>query len=242
MRLPFTKIQVTPKQIALGVAVLVVLLGMSVGYHYIDMPALHARAQRLSGPMVLGLLAVLPLVGFPVTLLHVVAGVRFGPWLGLAAVAGATLFHLTASYLLVKAVPHFFAPKLEAIRQRIPRGAHGPVTLFTLLLPGAPYWAINYVLPLISVRFWVFMGIAFPMHVARSTISIYFGDASDHLTPARLAVVAGYWAVILPSCALSYRWLRQRLKDPPPTANGRKRPASAGSAGPKPAAAGARSK
>ncbi len=242
MQLPFTHLKVTPRQVTLAVIVLVAIAGMSVGYRYIDLPALHARAQQLSGPAVFGFLAVLPLVGFPVTLMHVIAGVRFGPWLGLAVVAGATLFHLCASYALVKLMPNVFAKRLEAFRKRIPRGAHGPVTLFTLLLPGAPYWAINYTLPLIGVRFWVFLGIAFPIHVARSTVSIYFGDSSDHLTPARLAVIAGYWAVILPSCALSYRWLKRRLKDQPPAASGRRRPASGGSAGPRPAKAGAHSK
>src|SRR5688572_29728774 len=44
--------------------------------------------------------AVLPLTGFPVTLLLLAVGARFGFWPGLAATAVATVIHLLASYPL----------------------------------------------------------------------------------------------------------------------------------------------
>jgi uncharacterized membrane protein YdjX (TVP38/TMEM64 family) len=142
--------------------------------------------------------------------------VRFGPWMGVGLVALATLFHLLASYALVKAMPQFFARRLEGLRRRLPRGAHGPVALFVLLLPGVPYWAINYMLPLAGVRLRVYLPIALPLHVLRSMISIWFGDASDHLTPARLLVLVAYWVVVLTGCGLAWRWLKKRLEDLPP--------------------------
>src|SRR5947209_6946371 len=58
-------------------------------FHAIDVDGLHERAAQLNGFAAFALLTLLPLVGFPASLLHVAAGFRFGIPLGLALVAAS---------------------------------------------------------------------------------------------------------------------------------------------------------
>jgi uncharacterized membrane protein YdjX (TVP38/TMEM64 family) len=207
---------------ALSVAALVTL---SLFYRHVDPAALHARAARLNGPVVFAAVALLPLVGFPVSVMHAVAGARFGLGLAIPLVALALVLQLFASYGLVRLAPVFFAKRLAPLRARLPKTAHRPLTLFTLLLPGAPFFAQNYVLPLVGVPFRTFFLIAFPLHLFRSLIGVLFGEVSDHLTPAGIAGFGLYAVTVSLACAWSFRRLRAQLQDRPPAEGGPTRPA-----------------
>lgn len=198
--------------------IVIALAALSVFYRHIDPAALHARAARLNGPAVFAAVALLPLVGFPVSVMHAVAGARFGLAVAIPLVALALVLQLLASYGLVRLAPGFFARRLAPLRARLPRTAHRPLTLFTLLLPGAPFFAQNYVLPLVGVPFRTFFFIAFPLHLSRSLIGVLFGEVSDQLTPAGIAGFALYAVTVTLACAWSFRRLRARLQDPPPAA------------------------
>lgn len=193
----------------------------------IDVAELHASAARLDGPAVFGALTLLPLAGFPVSVLHVVAGVRFGTATGLALVALSILLQLLASYALVRLAPAFFMRQVDPLRRRLPPGTHRSVTVFTLLLPGAPYFAQNYVLPLIGVPLGTYLAWGFPIHVTRSIAGVVFGDLSDDLTPARLAGFGLYFLTVTLLCAWAFRTLRSQLRAPPPAGDDRRRRASA---------------
>lgn len=191
------------------------------------MAELHAWAAEIDGPLVFGLLVVLPLLGFPVSVLHVAAGIRFGTALGLGLVALSILLQIVTSSWLVQAQRARFErwAWLQTLRERIPPGSHPAVTLFTVLLPGAPYTAINYVLPLLGVPLRTLLAVALPVHAIRSTITVTLGDQSDELTPGRLAWLALYALAILLASWAMYRRLRSQLADRPPAAGDRKRPA-----------------
>jgi len=199
---------------ALGCVALVLV------YRQIDVAALHRRAEGVNGVVVFALMTLLPLVGFPVSVTHAVAGVRFGLPLGIALVSLSIVLQLLASYALVKAAPRFFAQRLASLRARLPRTAHTPLTLFTMLLPGVPYFAQNYVLPLAGVPLGTYLRWSIPIHIARSIVGIAFGDMSGDLTPARLAGFAAYAVFITVACTWSFRRLQRRMKDPPPVAGG----------------------
>lgn len=196
-------------------------------HQQIDVAAIHARADEINGWLAFGLLTVLPLLGFPVSILHIAAGIRFGVGVGLGVVALSILLQLLASYAIV----HRWRATLEKtrwvrrVRERVPEGAHASVCVFTVLLPGAPYAAINYVLPLLGVPLRTYLLCCWPLHVLRSTITVIFGDQSDRLTAARLAVLAGYALTVLGASFLTYRRMRSQLEGPPPTAGDRKQPA-----------------
>lgn len=198
-----------------------------VVYSQVDVEAVHAQAVRFNGGAAFALLVVLPLLGFPVSVLHVAAGIRFGAALGLVLVSSSILIQLLASYAIVRIWRQRFehARWVQKIRERIPDGAHASVCIFTVLLPGVPYAAINYVLPLIGVPLRTFVVCAWPLHTLRSTVTVVFGDQSTHLTAARLAVLLAYALLIAGASWWTYRRMQSQFEGPPPVAGDRKQSA-----------------
>ncbi len=196
-------------------------------YHYGDVEAVHRAAAGLNASVAFALLVVLPLVGFPASILHIAAGIRFGGKLGLALVALSILLQLLASYAIVQVWRERFDRWrwLRKVREQLPTGAHPSVCVLAVLLPGAPYAAINYTLPLIGVPLRIYLLCCLPLHVLRSTVTVFFGDQSASLTASRLAVLAGYAALIFVASWWTYRKVRSQLEGPPSAAGGRKQPA-----------------
>ncbi|HEY0946238.1 MAG TPA: hypothetical protein VGD81_13255 [Opitutaceae bacterium] len=218
MQIALGRITLTGRQAA-GLALLLAAgLMLTAFYRQIDLQAIHQRAESLNGVLVFVLLTLLPLAGFPVTIAHAAAGIRFGLGWGFVLVAFSILLQMFASYGLVRMAPGFFARRLEPVRQRLPHAAHQPLTIFTMLLPGAPYVAQIYVLPLAGVPLQTFIAWSFPITAARSVIGITFGDVSDNLTPLRIAGFCLYGLAITATCAWSFQRLRARLADPPAAA------------------------
>jgi len=207
------------------VTAVVVAAALALLYHRIDVNAVRDAAAKLNGGLAFALLTVLPLVGFPVSVLHVAAGVRFGVPLGLTLVWTSILLQLLASYGLVHWKRRFFAHRFKSIREKIPKGAHAPVTVFTMLIPGAPFFAQNYTLALLGVPLRLYVGICLPMHAARSSIAVIFGAESRHFTPARLVLILLYVAAIVGASWWALRRMRATLEDQPAVASGRKQPA-----------------
>ncbi|MET0263168.1 MAG: hypothetical protein ABW223_09740 [Rariglobus sp.] len=210
--------RITPKQWALLVAAALAFAGLIYLYRLIDIEALHHRAEGMNGFAVFVVMTVLPMFGFPVSVLHVIAGVRFGTGLGLALTSISIFLQLLASYALVKAAPSFFARWVEPLRKRLPEAAHTPLTQFTMLLPGAPYFAQNYVLPLVGVPLGTYLVWGFALHAVRSIVGVIFGHESDNLTPWKLVGFGIYSVAIGLTCAWSFRRLQRRMKDQPPVA------------------------
>jgi uncharacterized membrane protein YdjX (TVP38/TMEM64 family) len=202
-RAPASRIPWRTIVIAVVVCVAAALLSRKI-----DVAAVHEYAARLNAGVAFLLLTILPLAGFPVTPLHVAVGIRFGVKLGLLLVAASVLLQLLASYALVHLFRDKFARRLKPVRKRIPQTAHSSMCLFTMLLPGVPYFAKNYVLPLLGVPFRTYLLICLPIHVARSGVAIIFGDESDDLTPARIAGLAVYYSITL----LVSWWMFRRLR------------------------------
>jgi uncharacterized membrane protein YdjX (TVP38/TMEM64 family) len=198
-----------------------------VVYSQIDIEAVHQQASRFNAGVAFALLVVLPLVGFPASLLHVAAGIRFGAPLGLALVSLSILIQVAASFAIVRVWRQHFehARWVKKIRERIPEGAHASVCVFTVLLPGVPYAAINYVLPLIGVPLRTFIACAWPLHSLRSTVTVVFGDQSDQLTAARLAVLLVYAMLIVAASWWTYRRMQSQFEGPPRVAGDRKQSA-----------------
>lgn len=185
-----------------------------------DLRAAQAVAARTNGPLVVLGLVVLPLVGVPVSFMHAVTGARFGlPW-GMAFVGVSLLVQLAASRLVVRAAPGFFARRFGWLRRRLPPATHRSFALFTLLLPGAPFCAQNYVLAIARVPPRIYYGYSFPLHFARSLLGVVFGGWSEDLTPARMAVVATYAVCVTVACGLAFRRLQSRWQSRPPAAGG----------------------
>jgi uncharacterized membrane protein YdjX (TVP38/TMEM64 family) len=214
-------VQITPRKIGWALLAVVACVAIALLYRRIDPDAVQSWALRMDGWAVFGALTLLPMFGFPVTILHVAAGVKYGFWLGLLLVGVSIFIQQALSYWLVTLMPDFFARRFAGLRDRLPRTAHKSVTLFTLLMPGAPYFAQNYVLPLVGVPFGIYMWIGVPMHWVRSIIAVIFGEVFTEFTWQRAVGFALYGATIMLIWGWSFRRLRAQLQDRPPAAGGR---------------------
>lgn len=210
------------RRLALAAAVVVACAALAVFSKQIDVHAVHAWTEGINGAAVFALMVVLPLVGFPVSVTHAVAGMRFGLGLGFGLAALSIILQLLASYALVHAAPRLFERRLRRWRERLPEGSHGPVTLFTILVPGVPYFAKNYVLPLIGVPLRTYLLWAGPIHIARSVVGVALGHLSDELNPLRVTAFVVYFLAITLGCAWAFRRVRAQVKDRRPAAGGRK--------------------
>ncbi len=204
-------------------AVIALIAGAwALAAHGVDMRMVHEKAARLNGGVAFALLVVLPLLGFPIALLHIAMGIRFGVVVGLALVALSLPLQLAAFYGLVRWRKEFFRNKFQALRGKVPPNAREAAAVFTLLIPGAPFFAQNYALALMGVPFRKALRWAWPLHLLRATITVVLGDQSDRLTPGRVAWLAAYALLLLVALAWSYRKLHSRLQGRPPAGNGRK--------------------
>lgn len=219
----FFDFRVTRRRIVFAVAGVIALVAVVLLYRTIDVAALHRRAEDVNGVLIFALMTVLPLLGFPVSVAHAVAGVRFGFAPGLAWVAVSIVLQLLASFALVKAMPKLFARHLKPLRDRLPKGAHAPVTQFTMLLPGVPFFAQNYVLPLVGVPLGTYLRWSIPIHIAKSAIGVVFGDMSDDLTPVRIGGFLIYAIFITVACTWAFRRLQARMVVPPRPARRKRR-------------------
>lgn len=223
MELTIAGYAIDRRKIITFIAIVLACVALALVYRQIDVQALHTRAQEINGFLVFVLITVLPLFGFPVSVCHAVAGVRFGLGLGLALVAASIVLQLLASYALVKMAPSFFARHMERWRKKLPKAAHVPLTQFTMLLPAVPYFAQNYVLPLVGVPLGTYLLWGSLIHIVKSIIGVLFGEMSDDLTPARIAIFVAYAIAITITTAWAFRRLQARIKDQRPAAGGRKR-------------------
>lgn len=217
--------RLSPRQLV----VLGLLAGLGVAWWFTrgrsDLQFLHGWALQLPAEGVFAALVFLPLVGFPVSILHAVTGARFGLGLGLALVGVSIAVQLVLSYGIVQLAPRYFARRFAWLRDRLPPATHRSLTIFTMLLPGAPYVAQNYVLPVVNVPFATYFWWGLILHFVRSIVGVIFGEWSGDMTGTRTVAFVLYSVLITLACALALRSLRARLRSPPPAADDRKRAA-----------------
>jgi uncharacterized membrane protein YdjX (TVP38/TMEM64 family) len=173
---------------------------------------LHEQAGQFHGGIVVLALMTLPLVGIPVSVMHALTGAKFGLPVGMTLVALSIAFQLVVSYWIVRAAPQFFKKRFAWLHDRLPKAAHRSLTLFVMLLPGAPYFAQNYVLAGAGIPFRMYFGYAFGIHAARSVVGVIFGEWSGDLTPARATVFGLYAIGITLACGLAFRRLRAQWR------------------------------
>ena len=161
----------------------------------LDREAIVAFAEGLSLPWYVAALFVLPLVGFPITPLLVVAGIRFGFSGGMALASGAIFFHHVAAF---RATHGLFRDRL---RNRLARAGHGiPAidskhqTWFTALfaaIHGPPYAAKLYLLALTDVPFRIYLWVGAPIYAFFCVIPVGAGSAVNTFKPWVIYALVG---------------------------------------------------
>jgi uncharacterized membrane protein YdjX (TVP38/TMEM64 family) len=166
----------------------------------------------------------LPLLGFPILPVYLVAGARFGAWGGGAVVTLATAAHLVGTYVIARTVLRGPLERLlarwHAHLPEIPRDEEPMVALIAALVPGLPYVVRNYLLAMAGLRLRVYFWICLPIYVARSYVSILVGDLSGAPSRQRLLILGGIELMKAVVCAVVIWRLREhhrRFHGAPPS-------------------------
>jgi uncharacterized membrane protein YdjX (TVP38/TMEM64 family) len=198
--------------IAAGVvlaAAVVAIVVRTTGFSWSDIQyvidELTAAMDRVHAAAMIPLMAILPVLGFPIGVVYLVAGARFGPLLGGVVVTIVTAFHLLASYGIARS---FLRRPLQRFIEK--RGHHLPhvpedeaaaIALLVALVPGIPYFIRNYLPPLAGVRLRTYFWVMLPIHVARSYVAIMLGDLSADPSRRALVILVAVDALKLVVCA-----------------------------------------
>ena len=199
------------KQALLGAAVVLALVFLVVGGRNIDLEAFNAWTKKLPAAGVVAVVVLLPLVGFPISALHLAAGLRFEFWIALAIVAAATLAQHVICWLLVRALPRRCFARLEPWRMKLAGAGFRQAAVLCCLLPGMPYTVQLYLLPVMGAPLRVLCLVSVPLHATRATVTILLGAISDELTAGRVVALVVYYAAIFTVCAFALRRLRTAL-------------------------------
>ncbi len=157
----------------------------------IDWQALPRAMNRLDTPAILALTAVLPVVGFPISMVYLLLGARFGPVVGMGIVAGITAIHLLSTHWITRGflrqpLMRFMSRHNHRVPAVLP-GENGAISLMIMIAPAIPYFVRNYVLALSGIPFRVYFTIALPVHVARSYVVLFLGDFGS--SPSRSGLI-----------------------------------------------------
>lgn len=199
------------QRVAVGVLLVLVAAAVLLAGQSWDMDAFHAWTKRLPAAGVAWLVAVLPLVGFPVSALHLAAGLRFDFWMALAIVAAATLTQHVAAWGLARALPDRCFARLEPWRKKLAGAGHRQAAVLCCLLPGMPYAVQLYLLPVMGAPLRVLCLISAPLHSTRATVTILLGSISDDLSPGRVTALVAYYLTVFTVCGFALRRLRRAL-------------------------------
>ncbi len=181
----------------------------------IDWPKVREWMQQLDHRLLLGLMAVLPLVGFSISLIYLVIGAVFGGPVGLIVVAGITAVHLLGSHwigrgFLRKPLERWMGKRNYHLPE-LSSGEDASIALMAVLVPGPPYFVRNYLLAVSGIPLRIYFWVCWPVYVLRSCIVIFLGDFSNGLSTKRVVILASIFVIKVGICAFLLRRLRARF-------------------------------
>ena len=198
-----------------------VLLGLAVGgvllFTDFEFAAITrtitAWVATLNPLAVVPLMALLPIAGFPIAVVYLVAGARFGILWGGLIVALTTACHLLGTHAVARS---FLRGPIERFVHRrhkklpeIPEDEQVAVSVVAALVPGLPYFVRNYLLALSGVRLKIYFWTCLPIYVARSYVTIMLGDLSGDPTRRGFVILVIFDVVKVLICAGVIWWLRR---------------------------------
>lgn len=161
-------------------------------------------------------MAVLPLFGFSIAAVYVIAGAKFGFWGGGAVIFGITAFHLLACHgisqgLLRDRLERWLAGHRKHF-PHVPEGEEVSVSAMVALLPAVPYFAKNYLLALSGIPLRTYFSLCLPIYVIRSYVTLSLGDLAGAWSTRKLMVLAAVYVVKLSICVWLFERIRRRIK------------------------------
>jgi uncharacterized membrane protein YdjX (TVP38/TMEM64 family) len=203
-----------PKWLLGGLAV--VAAAAVLYFSDIDWRAVPAMLERINRPLALLVMATLPIVGFPISAVYLAAGAIFGPWVGGVVVLGITLVHVLVTNGLARTVlrKHIerWRKKWSKKIPKVPEDEHATLVAMIVIVPALPYLARNCLLALAGVPWRYLLGVAVPLYVARSYVTIFLGDLGNDPSVRALVIIGSVFAFKLGISALLFHRLRQHSR------------------------------
>jgi len=197
-------------------ATLVAAVAMLLGTETVDLGAVRQWMQELNPALLILLMALLPLVGFSISVVYLIAGAVFGGLAGFTVVTAVTAVHLLGSHWL--GTTFLRGPMARFLTSRkvhvpgIPAGEERSLSLLAVLTPGPPYFLRNYVLALSGIPLRIYFWIAWPVYVLRSSIVIFLGDIGADMDAHKVMILAGVFLLKLSICAYIVYRIRRRYR------------------------------
>ena len=188
-------------------------VGLVLRYTDLTLANVTDWIDTLNPVAVIPLMAFLPIAGFPISVVYLVAGARFGPLWGGVVVAVITTVHLLGTYLIarsfLRAPLQRFIERKHAHLPEIPEDEQAAVCVIAALVPGLPYVVRNYLLALAGVKLRYYLGVCLPIYVARSYVTILLGDMSSDPSRTKIIVLVVIDVLKIAICAFVIWRLRE---------------------------------
>ena len=178
---------------------------------------LMSVAEAINPVLTLVLMALLPLAGFSIGVVYVVAGLKFGLVGGGLAIIAVTAVHLLGTHWIARS---FLREPLRRFLERrsyrlpeAPKGAERSLAAMVALVPGAPYFLRNYGLALSGMPlrsyFWVCLGV----YAVRSYVTLALGDLGADPSRRGFLWLAGIFVVKVVICAYLIKRIRRKHRE-----------------------------
>lgn len=177
---------------------------------HLDRESILAYGMSLPPAVIVVAFFLLPLIGFPVSVLLVLIGLRFGVGWGMALVTLGMLFHHVVVFAVSRSwLREKMERRIASFGHRIPTIEEKHRFWFTTIfasIHGPPYAAKLYLLALTNLPFRFYCGIGVPVYVGFSLIPVGAGKAITDLNATTLSLI------FLGAVALLFlaHWLKRR--------------------------------
>ncbi len=197
--------------VLIGTALLVWCLS-----HAIGLKTVHGWATALNGWLLFVLMALLPLVGVPMSILGVMAGAKFGSWAAFAVTGGAVSINLILSWWIAR---RWLRKPVEKMLQRadykiphLEKGEYAGICVVTALVPGPSYTLKNYFLALSNLPFRLIFWIGLPAHMLAMSPGILFGQFTGAMTWIKVVFLTAYTLLLVGASHYLFRRIRSRYR------------------------------
>ncbi len=168
------------------------------------------KDEHANPAIFIALMVVLPIVGFPISLFLITAGLKFGLSGGMLVSAAAMPVHLAVSYFLGRyLIDRHVRSLLEKTRYSVPEIPSDKIVPFAAVffaVPGIPYSLKNLILPLSGISFWPYMGVGVGVQWVMGIPFLGLGGATATMN---IYMLSGFFAVLAAGYFFS-RWLKRR--------------------------------
>lgn len=183
----------------------------------VEWSGLLRAMERLDPVLTVVLMALLPLVGFSVGVVYVIAGAKFGMLGGGLVIIGITMVHLVGTHWIGRS---FLRKPIERFLTRrdyhLPDGLKGEerqLAAMVALVPGPPYVLRNYALALSGMPLRSYFWVCVLIYSVRSYVTLALGDLGTDISGRKLIWLGVIYAIKLAICGLLLRHIRHHYRE-----------------------------